>query len=107
MTNNSTQLNENFLHALKTAMLILVSRLNLNATPSKLEAAREQNTKEEWKPIAFADRFLSSTEECQCTNEHELLVIVWSVDCFKYNLYDENCTVTDHRHYFRFYKSRE
>ena len=61
-------------------------------------AALEQNTPEGWKPIAFASRFLNSTEERYSLNELELLGIVWSIDYFKYYSYGKNFTVvTDHQ----------
>ena len=61
-------------------------------------AALEQNTPDGWKPIAFASRFLNSTEERYSVNELELLGIVLSIDYFKYYLYGKNFTVvTDHR----------
>ena len=53
-------------------------------------AALEPKTPESWKPIAFASRFLNSTEERYSVNELELLGIVWSPDYFKYYLYGKN-----------------
>ena len=51
-----------------------------------------------WKTIAFASRFLNSTEKRYSVHELELLGKVWSIDCFKYYLYGKNFTViTDHR----------
>ena len=61
-------------------------------------AALEQNTPDGWKPIAFASRFLNSTEERYSVNELELLGIVLSIDYFKYYFYGKNFTVvTEHR----------
>ena len=69
-----------------------------DASRSGLGAALEQHTPEGWKPIAFASRFLNSTEERYSVNELELLGIVWSIDYFKYYLYGKKFTViTDHR----------
>ena len=63
-----------------------------------LGAALEKDTSDGWKPIAFASRFLNSTEERYSLNELELLVIVWSIDYFKYYFYEKNFIVsTDHR----------
>ena len=73
-------------------------RVKCDASRSGLGAALEQNTPDGWKPIAFALRFLNSTEERYSVNELELLGIVWSIDYFKYYLYGKNFTVvTDHR----------
>ena len=73
-------------------------RVKCDASRSGLGAALEQNTPDGWKPIAFASRFLNSTEERYSVNELELLGIVWSIDYFKYYLYGKNFTVvTDHR----------
>ena len=73
-------------------------RVKCDASRSGLGAALEQNTSDGWKPIAFASRFLNSTEERYSVNELELLGIVWSIDYFKYYLYGKNFTVvTDHR----------
>ena len=73
-------------------------RVKCNASRSGLGAALEQKTPEGWKPIAFASRFLNTTEERYSVNELELLGIVWSIDYFKYYLYGKNFTVvTDHR----------
>ena len=73
-------------------------RVICDASRSGLGAALEQNTPEGWKPIAFASRFLNSTEERYSVNESELLGIVWSIDYFKCYLNGKNFTVvTDHR----------
>ena len=73
-------------------------RVKCDASRSGLGAALEQNTPDGWKPIAFASRFLNSTEERYSVNELELLGIFWSIDYFKYYLYGKNFTVvTDHR----------
>ena len=73
-------------------------RVKCDASRSGLRAALEQNTPDGWKPIAFASRFLNSTEERYSVNELELLWIVWSIYYFKYYLYGKNFTVvTDHR----------
>ena len=56
----------------------------------------EQNTPDGWTPIAFASRFLNSTEERYSVNELELLGIVWSINYFKYYLYGKNFTVVTH-----------
>ena len=73
-------------------------RVKCDASRSGLGAALEQNTPDGWKAIAFASRFLNSTEERYSVNELELLGIVWSIDYFKYYLYGKNFTVvTDHR----------
>ena len=76
----------------------LAVRVKCDASRSGLGAALEQNTPDGWKPIAFASRFLNSTEERYSVNELELLGIVWSIDYFKYYLNGKNFTVvTDHR----------
>ena len=62
-------------------------RVKCDASRSGLGAALEQNTPDGWKAIAFASRFLNSTEERYSVNELELLGIVWSIDYFKYYLY--------------------
>ena len=73
-------------------------RVKCDASRSGLGAALEKNTPDGWKPIAFASRFLNSTEERYSVNELELLGKVWSIDYFKYYLYGKNFTVvTDHR----------
>ena len=73
-------------------------RVKCDASRSGLRAALEKNTPEGWKPIAFASRFLNSTEKRYSVNELELLGIVWSIDYFNYYLYGKNFTVlTDHR----------
>ena len=66
--------------------------------PAWLGAALEQNIPEGWKPMAFASRFVNSTEERYSVNELELLGIVWSIDYIKYYLYGKIFTViTDNR----------
>ena len=73
-------------------------RVKCDASRSRLGAALEKSTPDGWKPIAFASRFLNSTEERYSVNKLELLGIVWSIDYFKYYLYGKNFTVvTDHR----------
>ena len=47
-------------------------RVKCDASRSGLGASLEQNTPEGWKPIAFASRFLNSTEERYSVNEQEL-----------------------------------
>ena len=47
-------------------------RVKCDASRSGLGAALEQKTPEGWKPIAFASRFLNSTEESYSVNELEL-----------------------------------
>ena len=59
-------------------------RVKCDASHSGLGAALEQNTPDDWKPTAFASRFLNSTEERYSVKELELLGIVWSIDYFKY-----------------------
>ena len=72
-------------------------RVKCDASQSGLGAAIEQNTPEGWKSIAFASRFLNSTEERYSVNELELLGIVWSIDYYNYYLYGKNFTViTNH-----------
>ena len=73
-------------------------RVKCDASRSGLGAALEQNTPEGLKPIAFASRFLNSTEERYSVKELELLGIFWSIDYFKYYLYGKiYSVVTDHR----------
>ena len=55
-------------------------RVKCDASRSGLGAALEQNTPKDWKPIAFASRFLNSTDERYSVNKLELLGIVWSID---------------------------
>ena len=66
--------------------------------PSVLGAALKHKTPDGLKTIAFASKFLNSTEERYSAIELELLGIIWSIDYFKYYLYGKNFTViTDHR----------
>ena len=58
----------------------------LSVTPHFLDWV-QQTTSEGWKPIAFASRFLNSTEERYSVNELDLLGIVWPIDYFKYYLF--------------------
>ena len=77
---------------------ILNVRVKCDASYLGLVAALEQSTSDGWKPIAFASRFLNSTEERYIVNELELLGIDWSIDYFKYYLYGKDFTaIADHR----------
>ena len=51
--------------------------------------------------MPFASRFLNSVEDRYSIDELELLGVVWSIEHFKYYLYDKPFTViTDHRALF-------
>ena len=74
------------------------NRINCDASRKCLGCALEQQTPDDWHTIAFASRFLNSVDERSSINELELLVVVWSIDYFKYYLYGKSFTViTDHR----------
>ena len=74
------------------------TRVKCDASRSGLETTLEQLTVDGWKPIAFASRFLNSSEERYNVNELELLGVVWSIGYFKNDLYGKHITViTNHR----------
>ena len=51
-----------------------------------------------WKTVAFASRFLNSTEERYSIKELELLSVVWAIEYFKYYPFGKIFAVlTDHR----------
>ncbi len=65
----------------------------LGATLEQMEEAIQQ-----WRPIAFASRFLNTAEPKYSTNELELLAIVWATEHFRYYIYGRPFTViTDHQ----------
>ena len=69
-----------------------------DASRSRFGAALEQTTSDGWKPIAFASRFLNPTEERYSVKELDLLIVVWSIDFFKYYFHGKDFSVkTDHR----------
>ena len=74
------------------------TRIKCDASRAGLGAALEQRSPTGWHTVAFASRFLNSTEECYSVNELELLGVVWSVEFFKYYLFGKSFTIiTDHR----------
>ena len=76
----------------------LEKRIKCVASRAGLGAALEQRSPTGWHTVAFASRFLNSNEERYSVNELELLGVVWSVEYFKYYLFDKSfTTITDHR----------
>ena len=76
----------------------LETRIKCDASRAGLGAALEQRSPTGWHTVAFAARFLNSNEESYSVNELELLGVVWSVEYFKYYLFDKLFTIiTDHR----------
>ena len=74
------------------------TRIKCDASRAGIEAALEQLSPAGWHTVAFRSRFLNSNEERYSINELELLGVVWSVDYFKYYLFDKSFTIiTDHR----------
>ena len=74
------------------------TRIKCDASRAGLEEALEQRSQTGWNNIAFASRFMNSNEERYSINELELLVVVWSVEYFKYYLFGKLFTIiTDHR----------
>ncbi len=59
------------------------TRLTCDASKSGLGAVLEQRHYNEWKPIAYASRFLNTVELHYSINELELLGVVWSVEHFE------------------------
>ena len=75
----------------------LETRIKCDASRAGLGAVLEQRSPTGWHAVAFASRFLNSNEERYSVNELELLV-VWSVEYFKYYLFGKSFTIiTDHR----------
>ena len=54
---------------------------------SGLGALLQQEEINEWKPVSFASCVLTELESNYSINEHELLVIVWSVEYFRSYVY--------------------
>ena len=76
----------------------LKTRIKCDASRKGLGSALEQRIPNGWHTVAFATRFLNSVEDRYSINELELLVVVWSIEHFKYFLYGMPFTViTDHR----------
>ena len=73
--------------------------MKCGASHSGLGAALEQEIeKDVWVPIAFASRFPNDQEKKDCTNELELLAIVWSCEHFRtYLLGNHFVILTDHK----------
>ena len=75
------------------------SRVKCDASHSGLGTCLEQEVEPNvWAPIAFASRFLNSTEIKYSTNELELLAIVWSCEHFRTYLLGKRFVIlTDHK----------
>ena len=74
------------------------TRLTCDASHEILGAVLEQFLNGDWKPIAYASRFLNKCEQRHSTNELELLAVVWSVENFRnYFLVRKFHVRTDHR----------
>ena len=63
------------------------TRVRCDASKNGLRACLEQDTDNNWQPIAYASRFLNTNEQKYSNNELELLAVVWSLEHFKYYLY--------------------
>ena len=72
-----------------------VTRLTCDASKSSLGAVFEQRHDAEWKPIAYASRFLNTAELRYSINEFKLLGVVWAVEHFRNYLLGRS--FTDHR----------
>ena len=76
----------------------LETRIKCDESWKGLGCALEQRTADGWHTVVFASRFLISVEDCYSINELVLLGVVWSIEFFKYYLYNKPFTViTDHR----------
>ena len=76
----------------------LETRIKCDISLKGLGCALEQRTPNGWHTVAFASRFLISVEDRYSINELELLGVVWSIEHFKYDLYDKPFKViTNHR----------
>ena len=76
----------------------LETRIKCDASRKGLGCALELRTPNSWHTVVFASRFLNSVEDRYSINELDLLGVVWSIEHFKYYLYDKPFTVvTDHR----------
>ena len=74
------------------------TQIKCDASRAGLGAALEQRSPTGWNTVAFASRFLNSNEERYSIKELELLEVVWSVENYKYFLFDKSFTIiTDHR----------
>ena len=74
------------------------TRVKCDASRKGLGAALEQKHKYNWKPVAYAIRFLNKLLERYSTNEIELLAIVWALEHFNYYLYSNKFILqTDHQ----------
>ena len=74
------------------------TRIKYGASRAGLGAALEQRSPTGRHTVAFTSCFLNSNEERYSVNELELLGVVWSVEYFKYYLFDKSFTIiTDHR----------
>ena len=58
-------------------------RIVCDASNQGLGAVLQQNGEYNWKPIAYASRFLTDFEAKYSINELERLAVVWSVEQFK------------------------
>ena len=74
------------------------TRIRCDASHNGLGASLEQLHGSDWKPVAFASRFLNDNELKYSTNELELLGVVWACEHFKHYLFGSEFVVqTDHR----------
>ncbi len=80
--------------------ITLPTRIVCDASHDGLGATLEQCDvyHSNWRPIAFASRFLNAAELKYSTNELELLAIVWSTEHFSNYIYGRPFSViTDHQ----------
>ncbi|PFX12349.1 Retrovirus-related Pol polyprotein from transposon 17.6 [Stylophora pistillata] len=74
--------------------------LRITADPFKsgLEAVLEQGHQDTWKPVAFASRAMTQSEQNYAQIEKEILAIVFACECFHEYSYGRAVTVrSDHK----------
>ena len=69
-----------------------------DASREGIGCALEQETPDGWATVAYASRFLNTSENKYSVNELELLAAVWAIEHFKFYLYIRRFTlISDHQ----------
>ena len=71
--------------------------ITTDACNTGLGATLWQKEDENFRPIAFASRFLTDCERKYAINELELLGVLWGLEYFRYYVYGKKNLLTDHQ----------
>ena len=74
----------------------LETRIECDASEDGLGTVLEQRSPTSWHTVAILSRFVNSNEERYSVNELQFLGMVWSVEYFKFYLFEKSFTIITH-----------